>query len=147
MTSGFEGSIATSPQPTLLTYGSEPRSSSFHVLPPSVVLYRPRSALGTQRSPIAATQAVFGSLGWTTMRAMVLLSASPTCVQAPPPSSDRYTPLPQLELLRSFASPVPTQTTFGSDGATATAPTAATGCSAKMASKVPPLSLVFITPD
>jgi hypothetical protein len=48
--------------------------------------------------------------------------------------------------LRSFASPVPTQIVFASDGATATAPTAATASFSKIASKLPPLSAVFITP-
>ena len=102
--------------------------------------------LGRQRSPAAATQAVRGSVGWTTMRAMALLSFRPTLLQVAPESVDRYTPLPQLELLRSLASPLPSQTTFGSEAATATAPTAATASFSNTASKVPPLSAVFIRP-
>ena len=80
------------------------------------------------------------------MRAMALLSFRPTLVQVPPESVDRYTPLPQLELFRSLASPVPTQTTLGSEGATATAPMAATASFSKTAWKVAPLSAVFIRP-
>src|SRR6185503_1150994 len=115
------------------------------VLPPSVVLKRPRSGPGPQRSPMAAAHAVVGSVGWTTMRAIVRLSLSPAAVQVAPASVERYTPRPQPELLRSLASPVPTQTTLGSDGATATAPIEATASPSKTPWKVPPLSVVFMT--
>ena len=46
----------------------------------------------------------------------------PTWVQLRPPSVERYTPLPTETFPRGQAEPVPTQTTSGSDGATATAP-------------------------
>ena len=53
---------------------------------------------------------------------------------------------PSPELLRSLASPVPTQTTLGSEGATATAPMEATGCLSKTGAKVAPAFTVFQTP-
>ena len=80
------------------------------------------------------------------MRAMTLLPSSPARVQVEPPSAERYTPLPQLELFRSFASPVPTHTTLASEGAMATAPIEATASFSKIPENVPPLSVVFMTP-
>ena len=56
------------------------------------------------------------------MRPMARVSSSPMSVQVSPPSVLRYTPSPQLELWRVLASPVPTQTVRGAEGATATAP-------------------------
>src|SRR6185369_13925033 len=50
-TCGFDGSIATSMNPVL----SSMNLTSFHVAPPSSVLYRPRSGLGFQAAPSAAT--------------------------------------------------------------------------------------------
>ncbi len=102
--------------------------------------------LGTHRLPIAATYAVFGSVGETAMRAIVRVPSRPTCFHVEPPLVERHTPLPHCELFRSFASPVPTHTTLESLGATATAPMEATGWSAKTASKVAPSFVVFITP-
>src|SRR4029450_13772918 len=131
---------------TTASCGAAADSTRFQLRPASVVLYRPRSPPGVHRSPVAATPAVPGSVGCTTTRAIARLCARPTCVQVAPASVERYTPLPQAELLRSFASPVPTHTTFGSDGATATAPMEATGCFSNTASNVAPFVLVFTRP-
>src|SRR5262249_51776066 len=49
-------------------------------------------------------------------------SSRPMCFQVSPPSADLYTPSPHDELWRLFASPVPTQTRFGSEGAIAMSP-------------------------
>ena len=80
------------------------------------------------------------------MREIRYESPSPMLVQLRPPSVDRYTPSPQ-ELARVLAgSPVPTQTTSGSDGATATAPVEAEPSVLKMGSYVVPWLVVFQTP-
>src|SRR5580704_17562419 len=143
---GFDGSIATSPAPTRSSYGAWAPRTLCQVAPASVVLYSPRSVLGIQRSPMTATYAVLGSVGWTTMRAIALLLASPTFFHVVPVSVERYTPSPHVSELRSLASPVPTQTTVGSDGATAMSPIVATFSWAKTGRKVMPLSDVFMTP-
>ena len=65
------------------------------------------------------------------MRPMWCVSSSPRCVQVRPASVERYTPLPHGELCRLLGSPVPTQTTFGLDGATVTSPTEAVASSLK----------------
>jgi hypothetical protein len=57
---------------------------------------------------------------------MALLPVRPDWIQVSPASVERYTPCPQPELLRSLASPVPSQITLAFDGATATAPVDAT---------------------
>ena len=54
--------------------------------------------------------------------------------------------MPQPELLRSLASPVPSQMTLGSEGATATAPVEEKSCLSVSAVKAPPLSTVFMSP-
>jgi hypothetical protein len=48
--------------------------------------------------------------------------------------------------LRSFPSPVPTQITFGSEGATAMAPIAATFSFSKIAENEAPAFVVFMMP-
>src|SRR6478672_5537810 len=63
-----------------------------------------------------------GFRGWIATRPMCCVAASPMCVHDSPPSSERYTPSPQVELCRLFASPVPTQTMPGSLGAIAMSP-------------------------
>ena len=45
------------------------------------------------------------------------------CCHVVPPSSERYTPSPHVELWRLFGSPIPTHTTFRSLGAIAMSPT------------------------
>ena len=68
------------------------------------------------------------------------------CVHVRPASADLYDPSPEYELRALYDSPVPTQTTFGADGATATAPIDDTFWLSKIGSKVVPLFVVFQTP-
>ncbi len=49
-------------------------------------------------------------------------SGRPMCVQVSPPSPERQIPSPTETELRVQVSPVPTQTTFGSEGSSAIAP-------------------------
>jgi hypothetical protein len=72
------------------------------------------------------------------MRATARLAGSPAGAQVSPPSSERSTPLPKPALFRSLSSPVPTQTTRGSAGDTATAPTEAAAWSSRSGAKVSP---------
>src|SRR5262252_5528432 len=106
----------------------------------------PRSALSAQRFPPTAAHATLRSVGCTTMRAMLLLSFNPANVQSPPPLVLLYTPEPQPVELRSFPSPVATQSTDESPAKTAMDPMDALGCLSKIGEKVWPLSLVFMTP-
>src|SRR5215467_2032779 len=83
-TFGLCGSIETSTAPVL-----EPRSSTLrHVLPPSVVLYNPRSSLGTPYLPKSATNTMSGLVGWIRIFAMASEFLNPTCVHVLPPSVD-----------------------------------------------------------
>src|SRR5262249_6542446 len=94
-----------------------------HVLPPSVVRNTPRIAFGPNACPIAATYAMSGFVGCTRITPMCRVSSRPSCVQVLPPSVERQTPLPCVRSSRQSVSPVPTQITFGSLGASAIAPT------------------------
>src|SRR5260370_16188077 len=73
-------------------------------------------------------------------------SFRPTCAQVLPPSVDLYTPSPQETLLRALASPVPTQTTSGLDGATATAPSDTVASWSNTGVQLVPLLTVFHRP-
>src|SRR6476660_2213348 len=81
---GSRGSIATSMKPALSLMNFE----SSHVFPPSVVLYKPRSAFGPHVAPTAATYTMFGFVGWTTIRPTCCVFSSPTDCQVRPPSAD-----------------------------------------------------------
>src|SRR5437870_3654449 len=81
-----------------------------------------------------------------TIRPMWAESLSPIRFQVAPPSVDLYTPSPQETLLRGLASPVPTQTTSGFDGATATSPRATVSWLSKTGFQVVPLLTVFHSP-
>src|SRR5258707_12871775 len=70
----------------------------------------------------------------------------PIFFQVLPPSSDLYAPSPQEELCRLFGSPVPTQTTEGSEGAMAMSPMVETLSLSNIGSQVVPLFVVFHTP-
>ena len=50
---------------------SSTNSTFAHVLPPSVVLYTPRSALLVHSWPEAATNTTSGFVGWIRMRGIV----------------------------------------------------------------------------
>src|SRR5215831_20764184 len=67
MVSGLLGSISTSVQPV---DRFAPFKTSCHVLPPSVVLYRPRSGESLHRAPGTAANTVSPFLGSTTIRPM-----------------------------------------------------------------------------
>src|SRR5712692_3020111 len=77
---------------------------------------------------------------------MCRVASNPIFFQVFPPSSDLYAPSPQEELCRLFASPVPTHTTDGSDGAIAMSPIVDTLSLSKIGSQVVPLFVVFQTP-
>ena len=69
------------------------------------------------------------------------------CFQVSPPSTDLYTPSPHEELWRLFASPEPTQTMFGSDGAMAMSPIESADASrSKVVVQVTPLFTLLNTP-
>src|SRR5260370_36067300 len=80
------------------------------------------------------------------MRPMCRVASNPILFQVFPPSSDLYAPSPQEELCRLFGSPVPTQTTDGSDGAIAMSPIVDTPSLSKIGYHVVPLLVVFQTP-
>src|SRR5215471_14842546 len=73
-------------------------------------------------------------------------AASPVFCHVFPPSSDLYAPSPHEELCRLFGSPVPTQTTDGSEGAMAMSPIVDTASLSNTGSQVVPLLVVFHTP-
>ena len=70
------------------------------------------------------------------MRPMRPVASSPTRVHVRPASVDLYTPVPTEMWLRMNGSPVPAQTMFALDGATASAPTDDTGWSSKIGAHV-----------
>src|SRR6184192_2441619 len=85
MISGFVGSIARSVQPV---ERFDPLRTWFHVLPPSVVLYRPRSGESLHNAPGTAAKTVSLLLGSTTTRAMRSDFCKPARVHVSPPSVD-----------------------------------------------------------
>ncbi len=85
MMSGFRGSSTTSVTPVCaLTV-----MMLSHVLPPSIVLYKPRSPPSAQSGPCAATYTTFEFLGSTTIWPMCSEFASPMFLNVRPPSSER----------------------------------------------------------
>ena len=82
------------------------------------------------------------------MLEMARVSPSPMWVQLRPASVERYTPSPcEVVTPRTACSPMPTHTTFGSDSATATAPTDPVAKWPSLTlSHVMPASVVFHTP-
>src|SRR6185437_9560965 len=86
-----------------------------HVLPPSVVLYTPRSALGAHTWPNAPTYATSGLCGSTMTRAICLVSVRPTDVHVLPSSVVFHTPSPCDTLPRLSNSPAPPYTASGLD--------------------------------
>src|SRR5690348_3048829 len=141
-TFGFEGSIWMSLAPVVsLTY-----STFFQFLPPSVVMNTPRVSLGFHGLPSTATYTVFGSCGLTTMLEISPASFSPLNCQVLPSSGEKYTPWPISTSLRGLASPVPTQMSFGLEGASATAPMEAASSCLNTLSHLMPSSVVFHNP-
>src|SRR5689334_14201271 len=107
---GSRGSMITSEQPV---YSPTLMRLSDQVLPPSVVLYNPRSPPPFHSGPGAATYTMFESFGSTTIRAMCSVFFSPTLRHVRPPSSLLYTPSPYDTLRWLLFSPVPTHTIEG----------------------------------
>src|SRR5687767_2528266 len=103
-TLGLPGWNSTSTAPVL----SETKRTFCHVRPPSFVRNTPRSALGLNPFPMAATKATLGSVGWMRMPPMWPDSRSPMCVHVVPASVDLYTPSPTETLDRRPSEPVPT---------------------------------------
>src|SRR5437899_6040353 len=103
-TSGLLGSRTRSEIPV----ESLRNSTLFHVLPPSVVLYTPRSAFGPKACPCAPTHTMSGLAACTRTRESCYVPASPTQAQVLPPSVVLNTPAPDDPLPRIGYSPVPT---------------------------------------
>src|SRR5512138_1197272 len=95
---------------------------------------------------MAATKTTLGFVGWIAILPMCCVSPSPMCVQVLPASVDLYMPLPYPAESRSVDSPLPTYTTSGADGATASAPIDATGCESNTGVQTRPVSIDFHTP-
>src|SRR5690242_5140287 len=83
-TFGLPGWNSTSTAPVL----SETNRTFCQVLPPSFVRKTPRSTLGLNGLPMAATNAVLGSEGCTRRPPMLPTSRRPTCAQVLPASVD-----------------------------------------------------------
>ena len=78
---------------------------------------------------------------------MCCVLANPRDTHVSPPSVLRYTPVPYVISSRGFPSPLPTQITFGSLGATVMAPTLDRSVlPSVMFSHVCPALVVFQTP-
>src|SRR6202035_1535040 len=84
-TSGLPGSIATLPQPVDRL---PPLSTSTHCLPPSEVLYSPRSVESPHNLPGTHASAVSAARGSTMILLMRSDWGNPACVQVSPPSDD-----------------------------------------------------------
>src|SRR5262249_4892031 len=126
--SGLPGSILISVQPVERL---APLRTCCHVLPPSVVLYRPRSGESLHNAPGTATKTVSLFLGSMAIRAMRSDFSKPARDHVSPPSVDLYIPSPMDTLLRVHDSPAPTHTFLEFFGSSAIAPIDCTGCSSK----------------
>src|SRR5260370_3985832 len=80
------------------------------------------------------------------MRPMWCVSSRPIFAQVLPPSVDLKAPSPHEELCRLLASPDPTHTMDGSDGARVMSPLVGTLSLSKSGSQVLPAFVVFHTP-
>src|SRR5512147_821407 len=85
-------------------------------------------------------------LGFTLILPTVKVFSRPVRFHVFPPSVVLKTPQPALELLKIFASPVPTHTTSGLLGSIARSPIEAVGIPSKTGSKVVPSFTDFHTP-
>ena len=116
---GLVTSIDRSAAPVL----SFRNSTFFHLAPPSVVRNTPRSGDGPKACPSDVTNAISGLVGCTRNDVICCALDRPRGVHVCPPSVERYTPVPYVRSSRGLPSPVPTQMTLGSLGATVIAPT------------------------
>src|ERR1041385_2324505 len=103
-TCGFPGCSSRSAAPQV----SETNSTLVHVLPPSADLKTPRSLLGANGLPSAATYTMSGLAGCTRTVEICPASRSPMKFHIFPASVDLYMPRPIETLLRIFDEPVPT---------------------------------------
>src|ERR1700739_3685029 len=133
--SGLRGSIARPEQP-VDRFG--PFSTSVQLFPPSTVLYSPRCGESDHNLPGPHAYTTSPRVGCTMIRFTRSDSGSPIWSQVSPPSLERQMPLPIDAELRVQLSPVPTQTTFGSDGSSAMAPIDCTPCLSKTGLNVVP---------
>src|SRR5215469_14963612 len=134
-----------------MTRSFAPVSSSifktcFQFLPPSTVLYTPRSPPGPHRLPVAATNTMSLFLGSMTIRLMYRELLRPTLTYVFPPSVDLYTPSPHPVLCRLFDSPLPTHTRSGLLVDTVTSPIDINPASWNCGSNEVPPFVVFHTP-
>src|SRR6266581_4470160 len=106
----------------------------------------PRSALGPNAWPCAATYTMSGLVGCTRTRAICRVSARPTDVHVLPPSVVFQTPSPCDTLPRTAYSPVPTYPTSGLDSLTPIAPIVPPKYLSVTGSQVLPPSVVLNTP-
>src|SRR5437899_12844194 len=97
-------------------------STCDQVLPPSAVLYTPRSGFAPHKCPSAATYTTSGFFGWITLGPLCPIAWTLIFFPGFPSSIYLYAPSPQDDLCRFFVSPVPTHTIHGSDGAIAMSP-------------------------
>jgi hypothetical protein len=112
--SGLFGSSTTSAAPVCwLTV-----STAFHVWPPSVVLYTPRSPPDDQSGPCEATYTTLELRGSILMLPMCSEFARPTRVHVAPASVDLYKPSPIIALRGTEFSPVPSHRMFEFFGST-----------------------------
>src|SRR3990172_454086 len=126
---------------------SERYSTLRQVRPPSVERKTPRSTLGANGFPSAATKTRFGLVGCTRIVAICPTSRSPMKAQVRPASVDLNTPRPIETLLRILDEPVPAYTTFGSESATSIAPIEPTGSwPSETLTQLCPASVVFQMP-
>src|SRR5258707_10286289 len=109
MISGLLGSISTSVQPV---ERFAPLRTCCHVLPPSVVLYKPRSGESLHNAPGTAANTVSLFLGSTAIRAMRSDFSRPARDHVSPPSAGFDLPFPIDTRCRVPDSPVPTPTFF-----------------------------------
>src|SRR4051812_30173686 len=142
MVRGSFGDVARSLAPV----SSSTYNTRFHVAPPSVVLYTPRSPPAPNSGPVAATSTVLSFDGSIRMRPMCFESRSPTLVNVFPPSVDLKTPSPHEVLCRLFDSPEPSQSTSGFDCDTVTSPIDISPLCSKTGVRMAPLLVVFHTP-
>src|ERR1700728_3336160 len=81
----------------------------FHVFPPSVVLYTPRSSLAEYKCPKTATSTVLGSSGSITILPICCDSPKPLYCHVFPLSELLKIPTPAYDERLELFSPVPTQ--------------------------------------
>src|SRR5574343_386644 len=139
---GSLGSISKSLQPLAVPSAK----IRFHVLPPSVVRYTPRSGLWLHSCPPAATYTTSGLVGCITTRLMVPVFSKPICVQVLPASVLLNIPMPGSDARKILASPVPAYKMLWLFCAIAMVPMLRVGCLSNKGCQLKPASVVFHRP-